>query len=79
MTKDDWRALIESYLTDESDAESFCEDFMEAWKDARDSKRRIPTSIEELFFAVENYDAEEEDTETELREEARKAREELQS
>jgi hypothetical protein len=79
MTKDDWRALIENYLADESDADTFCEEFLEAWKDARDEKKRIPAAVEELYSAVEGYDADDEDTEIELREEARKALEELQS
>jgi hypothetical protein len=79
MTKDDWRALIENFLTDESDAETFCEEFLEAWKDAREEKKRVPTPIEELYSTVEGYDPEDDDSESELREEARKAHEELQS
>jgi hypothetical protein len=71
MTGDDWRALLEAFLSDESDAESFHDDFLEAWKSARDERLRIPDAIEDLFFTVENFTPGEDD-ESELRDEAQK-------
>jgi Bacterial self-protective colicin-like immunity len=73
VTRDDWRALLEAFLSDESDAETFQEEFLEAWKNANDDRTAIPDSIGDLFYAVESFDKEEEETETELRDEAQKA------
>jgi hypothetical protein len=72
MTKDDWRALLESFLADETDHESFHDDFLEAWKGARDERLPVPDVIGDLFFTVENFDPSEDDPD-ELRDEAEKA------
>jgi hypothetical protein len=72
MTNDDWRALLEAFLSDESDAETFHDDFLEAWKSARDERASIPDAIEELFFAVEGFTPGEDD-DSDLRDEAQKA------
>ena len=50
VTKDDWQALLEDFLSDESDAETFKDQFIEAMKDARAEKARIPAVIEELHI-----------------------------
>jgi hypothetical protein len=81
MTRDDWRALIEAFLADESDAATFKEEFMEAWEEVAEGKTRVPPAVEELQSTVEAYDetVEDEDAETELRDEARKALELLKA
>jgi hypothetical protein len=76
VTKDDWQALLEDYLSGESDAETFKDAFLEAMKDARSEKSRIPAAIEEFAFEVEPFDPEEDD-DSELRDEAEKVLEKL--
>ena len=76
MTKDDWQALLEDYLSDESDTETFKDAFLEAFKEARADKERIPDVVEELHFMVENFDLEDDD-EAELRDEAEKVLKQL--
>jgi hypothetical protein len=71
MTTDDWRALLEAFLADETDAESFHDDFLEGWKSARDERKRIPDAIEDLFFTVESFTPGDDD-ESELRDEVQK-------
>ena len=76
MTNDDWRALLEDYLSDGSDTETFKDAIMEALKDARADKLRIPGVIDELGYMVEPFDLEDDD-ESELRDEAEKALKQL--
>jgi hypothetical protein len=72
MTSDDWRALLEAFLADESDTETFHEEFLDAYKTARDEREAIPDPIEEFYFVVEGFTPGEDD-EDELRDEAQKA------
>lgn len=72
MTKDDWRALLEGFLADDTDVETFHEEFMEAWKSAREDKETIPDVIEDLHYTIEQFDTAEDDPD-ELRDEAEKA------
>ena len=76
MTKDDWQALLEDYLSGESDVATFRDAFMEAMKDARADKARIPAMIEEFAFEIEPFDPEE-DEEDDLHSEAEKVLEKL--
>lgn len=76
MTKDDWQALLEDYLSDGSDTETFKDAFLEALKEARADKERIPDTVEELAFMVEAFDLEDDD-ESELRDEAEKVLKQL--
>lgn len=76
MTKDDWQALLEDYLSDESDTETFRDAFLEALKEARADKERIPDAIEELAYLVEPFNLEDDD-ESELRDEAEKVLKQL--
>jgi hypothetical protein len=71
VTNDDWRALLEAYLSDESDTETFKEDFLEAWKTAKDERARVPKLIGDLFFTIEGFDPADDDAD--LRDEAQKA------
>jgi hypothetical protein len=71
VTNDDWRALLEAYLSDESDTETFKEDFLEAWKAAKEERSRVPKLIGDLFFSIEDFDPADDDTD--LRDEAQKA------
>lgn len=81
MTRDDWRALLEAFLSDENDAATFKEEFIEAWDELQENSKRIPAPIEELYATVEAFDEAvvDADTETELRDEARRALEELKA
>lgn len=81
MTRDDWRALLEAFLSDETDPATFKEEFIEAWDDLQENSKRIPGPIEELYATVEAFDEDvrDEDAETELRDEARRALEELKA
>lgn len=76
MTKDDWQALLEDYLSGDSDVETFKEAFLEGMKDARAEKARIPAVVEEFSFELEPFDPEEDD-ESDLRDEAEKVLEKL--
>jgi hypothetical protein len=71
MTSDDWRALLETFLADESDAETFKDEFLDAYKSAREERSRIPDVIEDLQFSVDGFDPTDDDTE--LRDEVQKA------
>jgi Bacterial self-protective colicin-like immunity len=79
VTPADWRSLIEQYLTDDIDADSFKDDFLEAWKTALEEKSKIPAVVENLYTTVEAFSADGDDAETELREAAELALEELKS
>jgi hypothetical protein len=72
MTNDDWRALLESFLSDDTDTESFKEEFIEGWKAAREEGTKVPKVIGDLFYTIENFNTDEDD-ETDLRDEAQKA------
>ncbi len=76
MTKDDWQALLEDYLSGESDVETFKDAFLEAMKDARAEKARIPAAVEEFAFEIEPFDPQEDD-ESDVRDEAEKVLEKL--
>ncbi len=76
MTKDDWQALFEDYLSGDSDIETFKDAFLEAMKEARAEKSRIPTSVEEFGFELEPFDPTEDD-ESDIRDEAEKVLEKL--
>jgi hypothetical protein len=75
VTNDDWRAMLEAFLSDESDTETFKEDFLEAWKAAKDEQLRVPKVIGDLFFTIEGFDLTDDDTD--LRDEAQKALDQL--
>ena len=77
MTKDDWQALFEDYLSGGSDVATFKETFMEAMKDARAEKVRVPALIEEFSYELEPFDPEEDD-EDDLHGEAEKVLENLE-
>jgi hypothetical protein len=76
VTKDDWQALFEDYLSGESDTETFKDAFLEAMKDARAEKLRIPASVEEFAFEIEPFDPKEDD-DSDIRDEAEKVLEKL--
>jgi vacuolar-type H+-ATPase subunit H len=76
VTKDDWQALFEDYLAGDSDIETFKDAFLEAMKEARAEKARIPSSVEEFAFEIEPFDVAE-DEESDIRDEAEKVLEKL--
>ena len=79
MTPADWQSLIETFLSDEIDAETFHDDFLEGWQAARDDRVKIPRAVETLHEIVEAYVADEDDTLAELREAAETALEKLKA
>ncbi len=85
MTPTDWRALLEAYLSDESDTETFVDEFLEAWQSAKDDKSPIPAVIGDMFYTVKAFGPDKtagddaEPDEDELRDEAQRALEQLKA
>jgi Bacterial self-protective colicin-like immunity len=82
MNNEDWRALIEAFLSGENDVETFQEEFLEAWNETVDADAEFPAPIEELGETLDAFDAdadsgEETVTEAELRDKAREALDQL--
>ena len=73
MIASDWRSLIETFMSDEIDAETFKEDFLEAWRGAIEDKSKIPPVVEDLYTAIEAFSAGDDEAETELRDAAEQA------
>ena len=73
MIASDWRSLIETFLTDELDAETFRDDFIEAWRGAIEDKSKIPAVVEDLYTTVEAFSVGDDEAETELRDAAEQA------
>jgi hypothetical protein len=81
MNNEDWRSLIEAFLSGESDLETFQEEFLEAWNETVDADGEFPEPVEEfgeVLDAFEDDDGGEGTvTEAELRERAREALDQL--
>jgi hypothetical protein len=73
----DWRSLIETFLSDELDAETFRDDFLEAWRTAHEEKSKIPDVVEDLYVAVEAFATDDAEADVELRDAAESALEHL--
>lgn len=66
MSVADWRALIEAYLDARISAEAFARRYLDAWRASRDGGAPMPRAIEDLYLAVEAFQADSYQREGEL-------------
>lgn len=52
---EDWRRLLQCFVSDSIGAAAFHDRFLEAWRTARDRADPEPQPIADLFYVVEAY------------------------